>query len=118
MCLTAGDTITVTEGDKRFYLDVLETKPEDGVCVIETDCEVDFVTPLDDNNEPVRFTGVAARMDGKPVEQPKPPAPVSKPTGGLRFGGAAAGGVSKGKKQEGGSKEQEQRFTGTAYSLQ
>ncbi|GJN37500.1 hypothetical protein PR202_gb26467 [Eleusine coracana subsp. coracana] len=132
-CLTAGETITVTEGDKRFYLDVVETKPEDAVCVIETDCEVDFATPLDyvdpppqpaapAETVPSQFTGVAGRMDGKPVEQPKPPAPASraapggsKPKGGLRFGG----GASKGKQEGGGAKEPEQqKFTGTPYSLQ
>ncbi|XP_072150004.1 uncharacterized protein [Setaria viridis] len=95
-CLTAGETIAVAEGDRRFYLDLLETRPADAVCTLNTDCEVDFAPPLDyvepprapapapvassqGSGEPPQFTGVAARMDGKPVEQP-PPAPV--PAGG------------------------------------
>jgi ubiquitin fusion degradation protein 1 len=94
-CLTAGETIAITEGDRRFHLDLLETRPADAVCTLETDCEVDFAPPLDyveppraapapapapvtaaqGSGEPPLFTGFAARVDGKPVEQP-PPAPV------------------------------------------
>ncbi|TVU21954.1 hypothetical protein EJB05_31625 [Eragrostis curvula] len=138
-CLTAGETITVTEGDRRYCLNVLELQPEDAVSVLETDVNTDFAPPLDyvepppppvmpagqAGGEPAKFTGVAARMDGKPVELPTTPAPPAaagvKPKRGLRFGGASAaagGGVSKGKEDKGAGKEQEQRFTGTAYSLQ
>jgi ubiquitin fusion degradation protein 1 len=116
-CLTAGETITVTEGDRRYRLDVVEAQPEPAVLVLETDCEVDFATPLDyveppppaaraenNNNEPVRFTGVAKRLDGKPVlEQPKPASPAAR-----------------GKTKEGGDEnkeKKEKRFTGKAYSL-
>ncbi|PUZ58004.1 hypothetical protein GQ55_5G475200 [Panicum hallii var. hallii] len=93
ICLTAGETIVVTEGERRYYLDVLEARPADAVRTIDTDCAVDFAPPLDyvepepapapapaavasqANAKLSRFTGVAARMDGKPVEQ-APPAPV------------------------------------------
>ena len=33
--------------NKRYFIDVIEAKPADGVCVVETDCEVDFAAPLD-----------------------------------------------------------------------
>ncbi|OEL19179.1 Ubiquitin fusion degradation protein 1-like protein, partial [Dichanthelium oligosanthes] len=93
-CLTAGETIAVTKGERRYYLDVLEARPADAVCTMDTDCEVDFATPLDyvepprapapapapvasqGSGEPPRFTGVAARMDGKLVERQPTPAPV------------------------------------------
>jgi ubiquitin fusion degradation protein 1 len=145
-CLTAGETITVTEADRRYRLDVVEAQPEDAVLVLETDCKVDFATPLDyveppppkkpvvappaaqaaenNNNEPpVRFTGVAKRLDGKPVlEQPTTPAPAAagKAKYGVRFGGVASGDVGKKGTEEGGDKDRErkeQRFTGKAHSL-
>ncbi|KAG8391687.1 hypothetical protein BUALT_Bualt01G0213200 [Buddleja alternifolia] len=47
-CLTTGDTFMVTHNKKEFYIDVLEIRPPgDAICLIDTDCEVDFVTPLD-----------------------------------------------------------------------
>ncbi|XP_037416472.1 uncharacterized protein LOC119279276 [Triticum dicoccoides] len=92
--VTVGDTITVAEGEKRYLLDVVEAKPADAVSTLDTDCEVDFATPLDYVQPPVapapvkvaaapcqdcgerRFVGVGIRMDGKPVEQTPPPAPA------------------------------------------
>ncbi|KAG0536598.1 hypothetical protein BDA96_03G077400 [Sorghum bicolor] len=143
-CVTAGETIAVTEGERWYYLDVLEAQPADAVCSLDTDCAVDFAPPLDyveppprvvasqqggSVDEPARFTGVAARMDGKPVEQPPPtPSPAAAvnavapgvPKRKVRFGApssAAGSGVSKGKAEGAGGKEQEKRFTGTQYSL-
>ncbi|CAO2193610.1 unnamed protein product [Urochloa humidicola] len=92
-CLTAGETIAVAEGDRRFYLDVLEARPADAVGTIDTDCEVDFAPPLDYVEPPApvpaagqggggempRFTGVAVRMDGKPVEMPPAAAQGEQP---------------------------------------
>ncbi|KAF7020826.1 hypothetical protein CFC21_033878 [Triticum aestivum] len=98
--VTVGDTITVAEGDKRYLLDVVEATPADAVSTLDTDCEVDFATPLDYVEPPVapapvkvaaapcqdcahggerRFAGVGIRMDGKPVEQTPPPAPAPAP---------------------------------------
>jgi ubiquitin fusion degradation protein 1 len=103
----------VTEGERRYYLDVLEARPADAVRTIDTDCAVDFAPPLDyvepepapapapaavasqANAKLSRFTGVAARMDGKPVEQ-APPAPVpvgrqgDQPRKPAQFTGVAA----------------------------
>ncbi|KAF8780754.1 hypothetical protein HU200_001182 [Digitaria exilis] len=80
-CLTVGETITVMEGERRYYLDVLEAQPAGAVCTIDTDCEVDFAPALNyvepppapapvagkgnvDVEAPI-FTGFAARMDGQ-----------------------------------------------------
>ena len=46
-CMTKGDTILVNYNNKKFYIDVKETKPGDAISIIESDCEVDFMAPLD-----------------------------------------------------------------------
>ncbi|XXG75226.1 hypothetical protein AAC387_Pa07g3781 [Persea americana] len=94
-CLTTGDTIMVAYNNKKFYIDIIETKPASAISIIETDCEVDFAPPLDykepersapsvpsskapaqAQEEPVDeepkfspFTGVGRRLDGKPPQQ-------------------------------------------------
>ncbi|KAF3445222.1 hypothetical protein FNV43_RR14916 [Rhamnella rubrinervis] len=92
-CLTAGDTIMIMYDDKKYYVDILETKPSSSaISIIETDCEVDFATPLD-YKEPEKpaakeiekevaaaeeetkfraFTGVGRRLDGTSVFSPIP----------------------------------------------
>lgn len=37
----------VTYNNKRYYLDIIETKPAKAISIIETDCEVDFAPSLD-----------------------------------------------------------------------
>ncbi|XP_058008980.1 uncharacterized protein LOC131183086 [Hevea brasiliensis] len=90
-CLTTGDTIMVAYNNKKYYIDIVETKPCSAISIIETDCEVDFAPPLDYKEpekpapsprsnktppeveeEPAKkmpkfspFTGVARRLDGK-----------------------------------------------------
>ncbi|CAL9760504.1 unnamed protein product [Musa acuminata subsp. burmannicoides] len=93
-CLTTGDSIMVAYNNKKYYIDIVETKPSSAVSIIETDCEVDFAPPLD-YKEPERpqtsapmikapvqvqdaqteakdeqkftpFTGTGRRLDGKP----------------------------------------------------
>ncbi|KAK9845218.1 hypothetical protein WJX81_000357 [Elliptochloris bilobata] len=46
-CLTKGDCICLHYNNKRYYIDIIEAKPEDAISVIETDCNVDFAPPLD-----------------------------------------------------------------------
>ncbi|KAJ9698457.1 hypothetical protein PVL29_007509 [Vitis rotundifolia] len=46
-CLTTGDTIVIDYNNKKFYIDIVDTKPSAAVCIIDTDCEVDFAPPLD-----------------------------------------------------------------------
>lgn len=100
-CLTTGDSIMVAYNNKKYYIDIVETKPSNGISIIETDCEVDFAPPLD-YKEPERaapsrpskasaevqeaaaevepkfnpFTGESRRLDGKPLKQ-QPPASSS-----------------------------------------
>ncbi|KAB1206412.1 hypothetical protein CJ030_MR7G027612 [Morella rubra] len=99
-CLTTGDTIMVAYNNKKYYIDIIETKPSYAVSIIETDCEVDFVPPLDykepekpapsaqltrtrpeADEEPAKkiskispFTGSGRRLDGKPSTQSIVPA--------------------------------------------
>lgn len=61
-CLTTGDTIMVAYNNKKYYIDIVETKPSSAVSIIETDCEVDFAPPL----------------DYKEPEKPAPSAPLKK----------------------------------------
>lgn len=88
-CLTTGDSIMVAYNNKKYYIDIVETKPSNAISIIETDCEVDFAPPLDYKEpEPVKpavpasteptteapaeepkfipFTGSGRRLDGKP----------------------------------------------------
>lgn len=37
----------VSYNNKKFYIDIVETKPSHAISIIETDCEVDFAQPLD-----------------------------------------------------------------------
>eukprot|EP00850_Spirogloea_muscicola_P010040 SM000058S18470 [mRNA] locus=s58:27338:29962:- [translate_table: standard] len=46
-CLTTGDNIMVAYNNKKYYIDIVETKPPPAISIIETDCEVDFAPPLD-----------------------------------------------------------------------
>ncbi|KAK6234883.1 hypothetical protein QUC31_018648 [Theobroma cacao] len=95
-CLTTGDTIMVPYNNKKYYINIVETKPSPAVSIIETDCEVDFAPPLDykEPQQPVPslrskrmppeaeevppkkvakfspFSGSARRLDGKPLTQP------------------------------------------------
>jgi ubiquitin fusion degradation protein 1 len=45
----------VAYNNKKYYIDIIETKPAPAVSIIETDCEVDFAPPLD-YKEPVRHS--------------------------------------------------------------
>ncbi|KAL6218434.1 hypothetical protein ACLB2K_011647 [Fragaria x ananassa] len=100
-CLTVGDSIMVAYNNKKYYIDIMESKPSNAISIIETDCEVDFAPPLD-YKEPERpvahvplnkataqveeapaetepkfnpFTGAGRRLDGKPLKYE--PAPAS-----------------------------------------
>ncbi|KAJ4838098.1 hypothetical protein Tsubulata_022161 [Turnera subulata] len=100
-CLTTGDSIMVAYNNKKYYIDIIETKPSHAISIIETDCEVDFAPPLDykEPEKPVAsagpskgssqgeevpaetepkfspFKGVGRRLDGKPANNQS--APVS-----------------------------------------
>ncbi|WCJ34042.1 ubiquitin fusion degradation 1 [Euphorbia peplus] len=84
-CLTIGDTIKINYNNKDLLVDIVDAKPASAVCIVDTDCEVDFAPPLD-YKEPVKdiknvkevaeevkssgfvpFSGVGKRLDGRPV---------------------------------------------------
>ncbi|XP_042499679.1 ubiquitin fusion degradation protein 1 homolog [Macadamia integrifolia] len=113
-CLTTGDSIMVAYNNKKYYIDIIESKPSNAISIIETDCEVDFAPPLD-YKEPERlapsvptskapapveeavpepkfnpFTGAGRRLDGKPLKNQPPP--VSSPTSKNKQVGAANSG--------------------------
>jgi ubiquitin fusion degradation protein 1 len=46
-CLMKGDTINIHYNQKDYLIDIVECKPEDQICVVEADIEVDFREPLD-----------------------------------------------------------------------
>ncbi|KAL6274584.1 hypothetical protein ACE6H2_025276 [Prunus campanulata] len=96
-CLTTGDTIMLPYNSKKYYINIIETKPSSAICIVDTDCEVDFAPPLDyvePEKKPVPstlptkrpqeveedeqetpekiakfrpFTGSARRLNGEPV---------------------------------------------------
>lgn len=37
----------VAYNNKKYYIDIIESKPASAITIIETDCEVDFAPPLD-----------------------------------------------------------------------
>ena len=46
-CLTVGDSILINYNNKRYFIDIVEARPNDAVSIVDTDCEVDFAPPLD-----------------------------------------------------------------------
>jgi len=46
-CLYKGDTIAINYQGRSYDIDVVECKPEDAICVVEADIEVDFRPPHD-----------------------------------------------------------------------
>ena len=45
-CVTKGDVICIPYNNKNYYLELMDVKPQDAACIIETDCNVDFDTPV------------------------------------------------------------------------
>ena len=48
----------VAYNNKKYYIDIIETKPSNAISIIETDCEVDFAPPLDYKEPEKRVTTV------------------------------------------------------------
>jgi len=64
----------VAYNNKKYYIDIVETKPSNAISIIETDCEVDFAPPLDYKEpEPVKPVGPANTEPTAeaPAEEPK-----------------------------------------------
>ena len=75
-----GDSILINYNNRRYFIDIIEARPNDAVSIVDTDCEVDFAPPLD-------------YVEPSPV---KPP--VVKPESAE--GGASGSGADKGKEAE------------------
>ncbi|CAK7342285.1 unnamed protein product [Dovyalis caffra] len=124
------DTIKVKYNNLEFRVNIVETKPSNAICIIDTDCEVDFALPLDykepeqpvlqstkeetskEGQKLVPFTGFARRLEEKHAAEGK-----------VVFGSVAHGKKSKELKTEDvkaetPKKEQFQPFTGEKYSLE
>jgi ubiquitin fusion degradation protein 1 len=67
-CLTVGDSILINYNNKRYFIDIVEARPNDAVSIVDTDCEVDFAPPLD-YVEPVRSAGAGdGDKPGEPMD--------------------------------------------------
>lgn len=83
-CLTTGDSIMVPYNNKKYYIDIVETKPTSAISIIETDCEVDFAPPLD-YKEPERpqQSGHSSKTRGQVKAEPETvPEPKFNPFSG------------------------------------
>lgn len=67
-CLTKNDTIMLMHNDKKFYINVLETRPSEAVSIFDTDCEVDFAPSLD-YQEPERLVNDMATEELQEKDQ-------------------------------------------------
>lgn len=91
--LTKGDNIVINYNNKKFEIEIIETRPSEAISIIEADIEVDFAPPKDyveppkmepskpavtepAQPEPVGqtvFGGAGYRLDGKPIKTPSQP---------------------------------------------
>ncbi|CAD8104119.1 unnamed protein product [Paramecium primaurelia] len=97
ICLTQGETITITFNKNKYMIDIVSVTPQTdklAVCINEADVEIDFLQPLDYTEAPPQkliktnstlgveqeqqqqqqsvFTGKGIRLDGKTgVAQPR-----------------------------------------------
>ncbi|XP_052733523.1 uncharacterized protein LOC108339060 [Vigna angularis] len=89
----------VAYNNKKYYIDIIETKPDNAISIIEIDSKVDFAPPLDykEPEKPIAphstgkaptaaedtpieiepkfnpFSGTGRRLDGKPLKYQPPP---------------------------------------------
>ncbi|CAD7960024.1 unnamed protein product [Amoebophrya sp. A25] len=49
--LTVGDCVAIMYNNKRYEIEVMECKPANAICIIETDVNVDFAPPRDFNEQ-------------------------------------------------------------------
>ncbi|KAK9817963.1 hypothetical protein WJX72_004999 [[Myrmecia] bisecta] len=81
-CLTVGDCICLHYNNKRYYIDIVEAKPQNAISVIETDCEVDFAPPLDyvePNRDEGKQAAAAEPMAADVADGAAEPAAPSEP---------------------------------------
>jgi hypothetical protein len=87
-----GDTICITHAGRQYLVNVTDTKPEDQICVNETDLNTEFDPPLDyvepkpvplrptkstneraakaeDDKKVEEMVAKLTRLDGKPISE-------------------------------------------------
>lgn len=45
-CVTKGDVIQIPYNNKNYQFELREVKPQDAVCIVETDCNLEFDAPV------------------------------------------------------------------------
>lgn len=70
-CMTNGDQICLPYNGKKYYIDVLEVRPEGKASIVETDVSIEFAPPAD-YVEP-------AADETESADPPKPPSKESTP---------------------------------------
>ncbi|KAJ8768739.1 hypothetical protein K2173_023643 [Erythroxylum novogranatense] len=110
-CLTRGDTIVVNYNSKDYYFNVVDTKPNSAVCIIDADVEVDFVPSLDSERQFPEPPQPAKRETDLPLSD------VVKPQSLYKTADHAAKTGAKVVVAETSKNKVFQPFTGKKYSL-
>lgn len=90
-CLTVGDTILINYNSKGYHIDIVEARPQEGISIVETDCEVDFAPPLDyvEPERPAPPPAAASPSVAKPADKEEPePEPEDTTPKFLAFAGS------------------------------
>lgn len=65
-CVTKGDVIQLPYNNKNYQFELKEVKPQDAVCIIETDCNLEFDAPVGYKEPDTRSQSSAASSLMKP----------------------------------------------------
>jgi ubiquitin fusion degradation protein 1 len=89
--LTKGDNIVINYNNKKFEIEIVETKPSDAISIIEADIEVDFAPPKDYVEPPKPTPAVPAQPTSTetPAVEPTPSQPEVFGGTGYRLDGKA-----------------------------
>lgn len=85
--LTVGDCIVINYNNKKYEIEIVETKPASAISIIEADVNVDFAPPKD-YVEPTREAPVDEQFDFSPMTVDDPAAPAVEEKKDQVFGGA------------------------------
>jgi len=68
-CLTKDDSIAIEYNAKIFWLNIVEVKPGNAISIIETDLNVDFMSPSFVAKEKVSWERKSKKTNGKDISQ-------------------------------------------------